>query len=245
MQIPQTTPTADPHAHWQNVFTTKDPSKVSWYQTRPENSLVYANKVANQLLPTLPGPEPKTVNVYDVGAGASYLPDHLLNQNDQGGSAYRFAVTVLDISEAALDMTRQRIAARPKSPAIPPKFIPADITKFAPPAEANHANFWHDRAVFHFMTSKENVKGYIESMKACMSPGKSFAYMATFALDGPTKCSGLDIQQYDDEGLDRTLNEGGRWLEKVEAGKEEHTTPGGSVQKFQWVLFRDMRSSSL
>jgi hypothetical protein len=79
-------------------------------------------------------------------------------------------------------------------------------------------------------------------MKHTLHPSQSYARFSEFALDGPEKCSGLTVQRYSAETLDQAMNKDGRWMEMVESGREEHTTPGGSVQKFQWVLFKDVRS---
>lgn len=205
---------------------------MSWYQPLPGRSIEKAHQTAKELRAC-------HLSVYDVGAGASFLPDHLLDYNDKKAD-HVFEVTVLDVSQAALDITAARVAARAKPPNPAPKFIAADITAFEP-TKYGECQFWHDRAVLHFLTSPSLVSGYVSTMKRCMKPGHSFAYIAAFALDGPSKCSGLTVQQYSAETLDKALNKEGRWLEIVEDGREEHTTPGGSVQKFTWVLFRDIR----
>ena len=148
--------------HWDEVFLTKDTHQVSWYQQNPEISLA--------LIADTPG------SVIDVGAGNSTLVDELL-------AAGRTELTVLDISEAALELTRRRLAHHAELVS----FEVADITTWQP--RQTYA-VWHDRAVFHFLTNPADQSSYVNLVTHAISPGGALV-VGTFAEDGPTQCSGL------------------------------------------------------
>src|SRR5580765_822391 len=162
--------------HWENVYATKSPTEVSWYQPRPELSLSLIRSVA-------PG---VSASILDVGGGASVLVDGLL-------SAGYFDVTVLDISQTALNHSRERLG----QVADRMSWIMADITQWRPPRTWD---VWHDRAVFHFLTVTEDQDAYIAALRAATHTG-SVAVISTFALSGPERCSGLPVQRYDAASL--------------------------------------------
>jgi 2-polyprenyl-3-methyl-5-hydroxy-6-metoxy-1,4-benzoquinol methylase len=199
----------DRHAHWQNVYTTKGEQEVSWFQDRPARSLERINAVAA-------GPEAAIV---DIGGGASRLADALL---DEG---YR-DLTVLDLSEAALASSRQRIG--PRSAAI--NWIAADVTTWQPPRQFD---VWHDRAAFHFLTEERDRQAYVSRLTSALRDG-GHAIIGTFALNGPERCSGLPVARYDASSLAATLGARFRLLADSE---DEHRTPWGSAQMFQFSTF--------
>ena len=163
------------------------------------------------------GPGARVIN---VGGGASRLVDHLL---DRG---YR-SLTVLDISGSALELGRRRLGHR----AALVEWIEADITASAP---RGRFDLWHDRAVFHFLTEPDHQRAYANALNACLAP-KAHAVIATFAEDGPKRCSGLDVVRYSPQLLCSTLGSG---LELVTSRHEQHQTPNGTVQSFVYCLFR-------
>jgi SAM-dependent methyltransferase len=197
-------------SHWQNVYLTKGEQEVSWTQSDPQPSLGLIEKYAG-------GPDAAIV---DIGGGASRLVDALL--------AHGFtAITVLDLSEAALAAAKARLHGRGASI----KWIAADATAWQPPQAFN---IWHDRAAFHFLTEAGPRAGYIERLHAGVKPG-GHAIIATFALDGPEKCSGLPVQRYSPESLASMIGSG---FELVEHRGHRHVTPWGAEQSFQFSVLR-------
>jgi SAM-dependent methyltransferase len=204
-------------AHWENVYTTKGENEVSWFQENPAPSLELIDLVQS-------APEPAIV---DIGGGASRLVDHLV--------ARRFNhVTVLDISEAALEAAKARLGAR----AGEVQWIVADVTKWRP---TQTFDVWHDRAAFHFLTESDDKAAYVACLRATVRPGGG-VIIATFALDGPERCSGLPVSRYDATSLAATL---GRRFELIDTRRHEHATPWGVIQKFQFSTFRRERDDGL
>ena len=197
-------------AHWQNVYLSKGEQQVSWTQADPQPSLGLIEKFA-------PG---RDASIIDVGGGASRLVDALLAR----GFA---AITVLDLSEAALQSAQARLGGRGATV----QWIAADATAWQP---AQSFDIWHDRAAFHFLVEQSDRAGYIERLNAGVKPG-GHAIIATFAPDGPEKCSGLQVQRYDPESLSRTI---GSAFDLVEHQGHRHVTPWGAVQSFQFSVLR-------
>lgn len=140
-------------------------------------------------------------------------------------------VTVLDISVAALERARARLG----DAAARVRWIAADVAGSdwqVPPVD-----LWHDRAVFHFLTEPAARRRYADRLAATLKPGGA-AVLATFALDGPRKCSGLDVCRYSSETLSAEL--GAAFVLEL-SEREEHTTPSGAIQAFQWSVFRKVR----
>lgn len=200
----------DRTSHWQTVYTTKAEADVSWYQDKPATSLRLIRD-ANAT---------PASRIIDIGGGASRLVDALL------AAGYR-AVTVLDISAAALDVARARIGER----AAEVDWIAADVTTWTP---HQHYDIWHDRAAFHFLTAEQDRRAYIENLRRAVMPGGQII-IGTFALDGPEKCSGLAVQRYDARRLADTL---GPAFELLDSCSEAHHTPWGAIQQFQFSRFR-------
>ena len=196
-------------AHWENVYLNKSPDEVSWYQQEPTRSL--------QLIRTIQ--LDRNAAIIDVGGGASTLVDKLC---DDGYTN----IGVLDVSAHALAHARERLADK----ACRVEWYEEDITEFEPP---HQFALWHDRAVFHFLTRKSDREKYVSILKRALSPVGHLILMA-FAIDGPKKCSGLDIVQYDADKLMAELTGG---FELLETGHEVHITPAGKEQKFVYFHF--------
>jgi len=196
------------NAHWNQVYQAKDPGDVSWYQQRPDMSLalIAASGVS------------KDAGVIDVGGGASVLVDFLLD----GGYTH---LAVLDVSGAALNHNRSRLGARARNV----EWFEADVTSFEPP---HRFGLWHDRAVFHFLTDADDRRGYLATLQRTLQPGGTVV-ISTFALDGPAKCSGLDVVRYDEQAM---LAELGAEFQLQEVRRETHITPWQSEQRF--IYFR-------
>ena len=195
--------------HWEQVYRARASDEVSWFQAEPATSL--------RLITSAGVP---TGGVLDVGAGSSSLVDALLRQG--------FAdVTVLDVSEAALQVVKARLGAA----ATQVSFVQADLLDWEP---GRTFAVWHDRAVFHFLTTRAARESYVRLVDTCVLPGGTVV-IATFAPDGPTHCSGLPVCRYDAAALAAELGAG---FELVHSEREEHTTPSGAVQPFVWVVLR-------
>jgi trans-aconitate methyltransferase len=195
--------------HWEEVYRTRSPLGVSWYQTRPTLSL-------DMLQHASVG---KDARLIDVGGGASVLVDHLL-----GAGFTRLAV--LDIAGAAMAHSRARLGTQ----AAQVEWYESDVTTFHAP----HAfDVWHDRAVFHFLTAASDRAQYVARLKEALVPGGTLI-MATFALDGPRRCSDLDTAAYDAQLLSTEL--GDEFLLREEAS-EMHVTPANKEQRFAYFRF--------
>jgi SAM-dependent methyltransferase len=158
--------------------------------------------------------------IIDIGGGASRLVDHLIEQGFED-------VTVLDLSGAALKAAKARLGAR----ADRVHWLVADATIWEP---MKRYDIWHDRAAFHFLTDEKDRAAYIERLTRGLKTG-GHAIIATFALDGPEKCSGLPVARYDAASLCQTLGPGFRL---VHTRRHEHATPWDSRQIFQFSIFR-------
>jgi len=201
---------SDRSTHWDNVYATKGEAEVSWFQNSPATSLAMI-RAAN--------PD-RAAAIIDIGGGASRLVDALLLDG------YR-DVAVLDLSANALDAAKKRIGAA----ASRVDWIVADATTWRP---TKAYDLWHDRAAFHFLTDSGDRTAYIERLRSAVAPG-GHVIIATFALDGPEKCSGLPVQRHDSASLAAELGPG---FELVETRNEAHHTPWNSTQAFQFSRFR-------
>lgn len=195
--------------HWENVYKNKAATEVSWYQPEPTLSLDLINKYA-------PHPDARII---DVGGGASTLCDYLLQYGYQH-------ITVLDLSANAIAQARQRLGD--KSALV--HWQEEDVTHFV---SDETYDLWHDRAVFHFLTNKSDRKKYRQILQASVAVG-GHVIMAAFALGGPSKCSGLDIVQYDAQKLKTEL---GEKFSLIEQTSENHLTPAGQEQAFGYYVF--------
>ena len=198
-------------AHWEAVYTQKAPETVSWYQPRASVSLRLI-----ELAGVGPGDR-----IIDVGGGASVLVENLLEAGHR-------ELTVLDLSGAALARTRSRLGGR----AAAVTWLEADVTATNLPAAGY--DLWHDRAVFHFLVEPGDREAYLRTLRQALRPG-GHVIIATFAEDGPERCSGLPVRRYGPQQLQAELGED---FELLASQREEHVTPGGAVQRFQYSLFR-------
>jgi len=200
--------------HWEGVYERKRPEEVSWYRPRLEQSLRFID--AAGLAPD--------AAIIDVGGGASTLVDDLLERG-------RSNITVLDISARAIDAAKARLGKR----AAGVHWLVGDITTvdLAPAAY----DFWHDRAVFHFLCDADERRRYVAAVRRSVKPG-GHVLVATFGPEGPTRCSGLDIVRYDADELHAAF---GADFQDIGSATEIHTTPSGTEQQFvycHWLLQR-------
>lgn len=201
----------DRKAHWEGVYTTKASTEVSWYQAEPTRSLALLREA---------GADPSTM-IIDVGGGDSTLADTVLAEG-------LGRMTVLDVSGAALARARARLG--PQADEV--TWLEADITHVTLPAQA--FDVWHDRAVFHFLTAPDDRARYAAAAVSAVRSGGTML-MATFALDGPTRCSGLKVARYSPEGLAQALGDA---FTLVRGFADVHRTPAGHEQRFSVAVLR-------
>jgi ubiquinone/menaquinone biosynthesis C-methylase UbiE len=200
----------DVKSHWEEIYTTKASTNVSWYQTHPSLSLKLIEATGIR----------KDQRIIDVGGGTSMLVDFLLNKGFT-------ELAVLDISPSAIEIAKTRLSDL----ALNVEWIEADITEFQP---SHHLDLWHDRTVFHFLVNEEDRSKYVNVLKRTLVPG-GHIIIATFAIDGPRRCSGLDTVQYDVESMCSQLGDEFVLLDKLD---EKHITPGNKEQKFTYFMYR-------
>jgi SAM-dependent methyltransferase len=196
-------------AHWNRVYETRPTAELSWYQEQPEPSWRWLRAAGLS----------RHQSVIDIGGGDSRLVDRLLDEGIE-------RIAILDISSTGLARARARLGAR----ADRVTWIHADVTSdewTTPPVD-----IWHDRAVFHFLVDEQDRRRYVDRMRAALKPG-GHAIIATFAADGPTRCSGLPVVRYAAPDLVTTV---GHPFRCVGDAIEDHRTPGGTIQRFQWTL---------
>jgi len=201
--------------HWEKVYTTKATDTVSWFQPHADLSLdlIKATAVSHDAA------------IIDVGGGASTLVDDLL------ANGYT-DLSVLDLCAAALAAAQRRLGSR----AAKVQWIEADVTKADLPAK--RFDVWHDRAVFHFLTSAEDRAAYVQTVFRAVKPG-GHVIVATFAEDGPNQCSGLPVMRYRADELHAEFGEAFALLSHQ---KEAHHTPSGTVQQFVYCYCRRIGS---
>ena len=200
----------DRKKHWENIYQTKELKDVSWYQPKPETSLNYFNQFN----------VPLTAKIIDMGGGDSFLVDHLLDLNYQD-------ITVLDVSEAAIERAKARLGEKAKSV----KWIVEDASNFSP---VEKYDFWHDRAAFHFLTREEEVANYLKAAQQAINPD-GIMVIGTFSEQGPTKCSGIEIQQYSEERMQELMSTG---FQKIDCITVDHQTPFDTTQNFIFCSFK-------
>ena len=202
--------TFDPKQHWEDIYAKKGTQEVSWFQAMPAVSLdLFAEYRV-----------PRNARIIDVGGGDSLLVDHLLDRgfND---------VTVLDISGKALTKAQERLGDR----AAQVQWIEADATSFDAPQPFD---VWHDRAVFHFLTSETDVDRYIEQLARLLKPG-GLLILATFSGNGPEKCSGIPVHRYSEAEMMARLQ---KVCDRIKCFTIDHVTPFDTVQNFLFCAFR-------
>lgn len=198
--------------HWEKVYSSKEPNEVSWTQETPTLSLDFIQSF--QL--------PKTASIIDVGGGDSRLVDNLLMKGFEN-------ITVLDISEHAIERAKHRLSSQ----ADKVNWVVSDITQFNPTITYD---CWHDRATFHFLLSAKDIENYI--IKARQAVNK-FMVIGTFSEHGPHTCSALPVKQYKEETIQELLHDG---FEKIKCVSEEHITPFKTSQNFLFCSFKRNKS---
>lgn len=201
----------DTKSHWEKIYKTKAPNQVSWYRRHLETSLALVERAAAD----------RSSSIIDVGGGESTLVDDLVARGFQN-------ITVLDVSESAIEATKKRLGQ--VANAI--HWIAADIAQVE--LEPRTYDVWHDRAVFHFLTDPQQRMTYIRQVLRSVVPG-GHVIVSTFGPEGPTKCSGLEVMRYDADSLH---HEFGKRFRLVESSKELHDTPSGTTQQFLYCYCR-------
>lgn len=197
--------------HWDSVYQHKRANEVSWYRPHLEQSLRFLDEADLD----------REAAIIDVGGGASTLVDDLRVRG------YR-NVSVLDVSATAIDTAKARLAER----AAGVHWLVADITETRLPEAAY--DFWHDRAVFHFLRDGAERRRYLETMRRSVKPG-GHVLLATFGPDGPTRCSGLEVVRYTPDALAAELGDAFQPLSTL---TEIHATPSGAQQQFVYCYGR-------
>jgi 2-polyprenyl-3-methyl-5-hydroxy-6-metoxy-1,4-benzoquinol methylase len=194
--------------HWNAVYDAKSDGDLSWFQPEPALSMQLISSLAAD----------RDASIIDVGGGTSVLVDRLLDRGFRN-------VAVLDIVTSALNQCRDRLGKR----AAQVEWIESSVTRFDP----NHSfDLWHDRAVFHFLTAPEDQRAYLDALNKAVPRGH--AIIATFALNGPQQCSGLDVARYDTEKISALFTPHFRLKESID---ERHQTPWGASQEFTYFVF--------
>lgn len=201
----------DSQTHWEKIYKEKAADAVSWYRPHLEKSLALIEKAAPS----------GSASVIDVGGGESTLVDDLLARGYEN-------ITVLDISHAAIDANKKRLGRVSERV----HWLCADITRadLGPSAY----DVWHDRAVFHFLTTTSDRLAYVRQVARAVKPG-GYVIVSTFGPEGPMKCSGLDVVRYDAESLHREF---GVHFSLLRSSKELHRTPFGTIQQFLYCYCR-------
>jgi 2-polyprenyl-3-methyl-5-hydroxy-6-metoxy-1,4-benzoquinol methylase len=201
----------DVKAHWEAIYGNKAPDAVSWYRPHLEFSLGLIGRVASD----------RSASVIDVGGGESTLVDDLLARGYEN-------LTVLDVSQTAIEVTKKRLGQAAERV----RWIAGDITQVE--LQPGAYDVWHDRAVFHFLTSPEERAAYVRQAARAVRSG-GHVIVCAFGPEGPQKCSGLDVVRYDAESLH---DEFGARFRLLESSKELHQTPSGKIQQFLYCYCR-------
>lgn len=200
----------DRKKHWENVFATKTETEVSWFQTYPKTSVEFL-ELFNL---------PLDANIIDIGGGDSHFVDALLDKGYKN-------ISVLDISANAIERAKKRLGSKGENIS----WIVSDITKFVPTVKFD---FWHDRAAFHFLTDADDVNKYVSIAENSINTN-GYLILGTFSENGPQKCSGLEIQQYNEASM---LARFGVAFNKIKCITEDHITPFNTVQNFLFCSFQ-------
>ena len=197
----------DRKKHWETVYETKNPDQVSWTQETPKTSLEFIHSFGLK----------KTAKIIDIGGGDSKLLDYLLDEGFEN-------ITILDISAKSMEKAKDRLGEKANKV----NWIVSDVTEFEPNMTFD---FWHDRATFHFLTTTEEIKKYLKTARKSVN---GFLTIGTFSKNGPKKCSGLEIKQYNEDELTLELKNG---FDKINCVTEDHITPFNTTQNFLFCSF--------
>ncbi len=200
----------DRKKHWDKIYQAKQLCELSWFQPNPKTSLDFLKQFNVS----------KTAKIIDIGGGDSFLVDNLLDlgYND---------ITVLDISELAIEKAKNRLGS--KSNLV--KWVVSDIVNFKP---IEKYDFWHDRAAFHFLTEEKEINCYIEIAKENIT-NDGILVIGTFSDQGPKKCSGIEIKQYSENSITERMKP---YFEKINCNTIDHKTPFDTIQNFIFCSFK-------
>jgi len=200
----------DLKTHWDTIYKTRQLTEVSWYQPKPQISLDYIAQFKLN----------KEARIIDVGGGDSFLVDFLLVEGFTD-------ITVLDISEKALQRAKERLGEHAEKV----KWIVADVSGFELPQEYD---LWHDRAAFHFLTGEKQIANYLATLQNSLAKG-GYVILGTFSENGPLKCSGITVNQYSIEDMEKLFPTN---FLKLGCENLDHITPTGAVQNFTFCRFQ-------
>lgn len=195
--------------HWENIYQSKNFEDVSWYQAIPKTSLDFIEKYNI----------PQTAKIIDIGGGNSFFVDFLLGKGYQN-------ITVLDISESAIEKAKKRLGNKANNI----NWIVADISHTQLPEKYD---FWHDRAVFHFLVKQEEIQNYLQTAQEFIEP-KGILILGTFSKEGPTKCSGIEVKPYSEIEITGVFSS---FFEKDNCFQIDHQTPSDKIQNFLFCSF--------
>ncbi len=198
--------------HWENIYCTKQENEVSWFQQYPKTSMDFVDLFSVS----------KNSKIIDIGGGDSHFVDALLEAGFTN-------VTVLDISANAIERAKKRLGQN----AGKVKWIVSDVTEFVPQEKYD---FWHDRAAFHFLVNEEQADKYVEIANRGITEN-GILVLGTFSVNGPKKCSGLDIKQYSEETMSAKFE---KYFKRVKCITEDHQTPFNTTQNFLFCSFKKM-----
>jgi len=197
--------------HWENVFDNKAETEVSWFQIYPKTSVEFLDLFKL----------PLDANIIDVGGGDSHFVDALLSKGYKN-------IYVLDISANAIERAKKRLGSIKASMV---HWIISDVTDFEPKVKFD---FWHDRAAFHFLTSEDKINKYVSIAENSINQ-KGYLILGTFSEQGPKKCSGLEIKQYNEASMSNRFE---AKFERIKCITEDHTTPFNTIQNFVFCSFK-------
>ncbi|MFZ4544521.1 MAG: class I SAM-dependent methyltransferase [Saprospiraceae bacterium] len=200
--------------HWEHVYASKQAHEVSWTQELPKTSLDFLHSFNL----------PKNASIIDIGGGDSKLVDYLLAEGYEN-------ISVLDISETAIEKARQRLGDKANQV----NWIVSDVTEFQP---MTTYDCWHDRATFHFLTESKDLEKYLSTARQTVN---AYMVIGTFSDHGPKKCSMLDVHQYTEEELQAQLKNG---FKKLKCLTEDHVTPFNTVQNFLFCSFKRQKAEA-
>ena len=196
--------------HWENIYSTKEETEVSWFQEYPKTSMEFLELFKL----------PLTANIIDIGGGDSHFVDVLLNKGFVN-------IWVLDISVSAIERARIRLGDRSKLV----NWVVSDVTEFKPEVQFD---FWHDRAAFHFFTNEDAINKYVKIAEDGIK-AHGYLVLGTFSENGPEKCSGLKIKQYNEASMSVRFEIA---FNRIKCITEDHVTPFNTVQNFLFCSFQ-------
>lgn len=196
--------------HWETIYQTKPLNQVSWYQPVPETSIAFIDKLNLD----------KNAKIIDVGGGDSFFVDYLLAQGFQN-------ITVLDISQAAIDRAQLRLGQQSHKV----KWKVIDVLEFH---STEKYDVWHDRAAFHFLTDEQEISQYIDIVREHIAP-LGVLLIGTFSEQGPQKCSGIEIKQYSEKSMSNRFHP---FFDCITCHLVDHKTPFDTLQNFVFCSFR-------